>query len=508
MNAYWPWAWVPIAVLTVLMVGRRWPAWKAGVVAYLSALLLARYPFRLPWTGILVAHGKAFFLWLDILIIITGAYFFFQVVREAGVFKVMASFLPRLTAYSEMQLLILGWAFTSFIQGTGGLGVPVAVVAPLLVGLGFDPMVAVVVSSVGHGWSVTFGSLGTPFRGLLAATGMEAADFALQAAWASAWLALTTGFVVLVLYRGWQAVRRLWLATLIMGTAMGLMLVFTVRVGLWPLGSMLSGMAGVVTGLVVAWWQRQGNGERMSRRDWRRLGLALSGYAVLVLAILGMLVWPPARAWLGQWVWQPHFPATLTGLGFEVPAGPGRALRPLRHPGLPLFVAAGFSFLFYRRFYDDGALRRIARTTGKQVLRVSVAVFFIVSMALVMYHAGMTTVLAHTLASWSGPGYGVLAAWLGAFGGFLTGSNLNSNVLFGALQQQTAHALDLSVSVILAAQAAGGAVGSVMAPTKVLVGASTTGLYGREGVLIRRMALAIGFLVTMLSLWTVGMLLF
>jgi len=410
MNAYWPWAWVPIGVLTVLMVGRRWPAWKAGVVAYLSALLLARYPFRLPWTGILVAHGKAFFLWLDILIIITGAYFFFQVVREAGVFKVMASFLPRLTAYSEMQLLILGWAFTSFIQGTGGLGVPVAVVAPLLVGLGFDPMVAVVVSSVGHGWSVTFGSLGTPFRGLLAATGMEAADFALQAAWASAWLALTTGFVVLVLYRGWQAVRRLWLATLIMGAAMGLMLVFTVRMGLWPLGSMLSGMAGVVTGLVVAWWQRQGNGERMSRRDWRRLGLALSGYAVLVLAILasGALpgVFPPVQ-------WGDH---TLV----------------------------------------DG---------------------------------------------------GVLAAWLGAFGGFLTGSNLNSNVLFGALQQQTAHALDLSVSVILAAQAAGGAVGSVMAPTKVLVGASTTGLYGREGVLIRRMALAIGFLVAMLSLWTVGMLL-
>ncbi len=503
MEVYWPWAWVPIGVLTLLMVGLRWPAWKAGLAAYLSAVLLARFPFRLPWAGFLIAHGKAFFLWLDILIIITGAYYFFQVVREAGVFKVLASFLPRLTTYSEMQLLILGWAFTSFIQGTGGLGVPMAVVAPLLVGLGFDPMVAVVVSGVGHGWSVTFGSLGTPFRGLLAATGMEPGAFAVEAAWASAWLSLATGFAILFLYRGWQAVRRLWFPTVVMGTVMGLVLVLVVRAGLWPLGSMLSGMAGVTAGLLVAWWQRQGNGETMTRTDWQRLALALSGYAVLVLAILGMLVWPPARAWLGQWVWQPHFPATVTELGFEVPAGPGRALRPLRHPGLPLFLAAGLSFVLYRRFYDSGAQQRILRSTAKQVVRVSVAVFFIVSMALVMYHAGMTTLLAQTLAAWSGPWYGFLAPWLGAFGGFLTGSNLNSNVLFGPLQQHTAEALDLSVAVILAAQAAGGAVGSVMAPTKVLVGASTTGLYGREGVLIRRMALAIGFLVLVLSLWTV-----
>ncbi len=505
-QTYWFWALLPIVVLTWLMVGRRWPAWKAGLVAYITAMALAVTLFRLPWEGIWVAHGKGFFLWLDILLIISGAYAFFQVVREAGVFEVMAELLPRLTTYSEMQLLILGWAFTSFIQGSGGLGVPVAVVAPLLVGLGFDPMVAVVVSSVGHGWAVTFGSLGTPFRGLLAATGMEASSFALEAAWASAWLAFGTGFVVLYMYGGWPAVRRLWKAVMAMGLTMVALLVLVVRAGFWPLGSLVSGLGGVVAGVMVAWWQRQGNGEAMSPRDWRRLLLALSGYGVLIAAIMVIMVWEPTRTWLGQWVWQPTFPATVTGFGYQVPAGPGRALRPLRHPGLPLFLAAAASLVLYRRFYQPGAVNRVLRNTGRQVLRVSIAVFLIVAMALVMYHAGMTTLLARTLASWSGPGYGFLAPWLGAFGGFLTGSNLNSNVLFGALQQHTAEVLDLSVAVILAAQAAGGAVGSVMAPTKVLVGASTTGLYGREGVLIRRMALAIGTLVLLLSLWTMWML--
>ena len=501
MAALWPWAALPIVVLTVFMVGKRWPAWKAGLVSYLVACGLAVYPFRLSWQGLWIAHAKGFFLWLDILIIITGAYFFFQVVKEAGVFRVMASFLPRLTTYSEMQLLILGWAFPSFIQGSGGLGVPVAVAAPLLVGLGFDPLVAAVVSSVGHGWAVTFGSLGTPFRGLLAATNLSAEIFAPQAAWASAWLAMATGFVVLFVYRGWRAWRRLWFPTLVMGGVMGAVLVLAVTAGLWPVGSLLSGMSGVAAGLALAWLQRQGNGEAMTRKDWKRLALALSGYGVLLVVILVVQVWPAARAWLGQWAWQPYFPSTITGLGFEVPAGPGRVLRPLRHPGLPLFVAAFVSLALYRRFYDPGAQKHILRTTARQVLRVAAAVFLIVAMALVMYHAGMTTLLARTLAQWSGLLYRYLAGWLGALGGFLTGSNLNSNVLFGPLQLYTARTLDLSVPIVLAAQAAGGAVGSVMAPTKVLVGTGTVGLHGREGDVIRRMALAIGFLLVLLSVW-------
>ncbi len=68
-----------------------------------------------------------------------------------------------------MQALLICWPFASFLQGVGGFGVPVAVTAPLLIGLGFTPLVAVVAPSLGHGWSVTFGSLGTSFQALMAA---------------------------------------------------------------------------------------------------------------------------------------------------------------------------------------------------------------------------------------------------------------------------------------------------------------------------------------------------
>ena len=60
---------------------------------------------------------------------------------------------------------------------------------------------------------------------------------------------------------------------------------------------------------------------------------------------------------------------------------------------------------------------------------------------------------------------------------------------FGALQQETATLLALSVPIILAGQTAGASLGSVLAPAKIIVGCSTVGLGGQEGPVIRRMLL-------------------
>jgi lactate permease len=46
--------------------------------------------------------------------------------------------------------------------------------------------------------------------------------------------------------------------------------------------------------------------------------------------------------------------------------------------------------------------------------------------------------------------------------------------------------LGLNIPIILAAQTAGGAIGSVFAPTKIIVGASTVGLDGQEGPVLKK----------------------
>ena len=123
-------------------------------------------------------------------------------------------------------------------------------------------------------------------------------------------------------------------------------------------------------------------------------------------------------------------------------------------------------------------------------------------MAVIMQHAGMTDTLAQGFSNTIGWFYPVVAPWLGALGAVMTGSNANSNLVFSALQLRTAEILGLPVAIILAAQTTGGALGSVAAPTKVIVGASTAGMEGKEGDILRKLLPIICILLLMISLIT------
>ncbi len=88
----------------------------------------------------------------------------------------------------------------------------------------------------------------------------------------------------------------------------------------------------------------------------------------------------------------------------------------------------------------------------------------------------------------------------------MTGSNTNSNVVFASLQLRTAELLGLSIPLILAAQTAGGALGSVIAPTKIVVGASTAGMGGKEGLILRHLLGYTAVLIALVSLLVVVLL--
>ncbi len=154
-------AFTPILLILILMVGFRWGAARSGAVGYLSALVIAILFFGAGPELLAFAHAKALLLTIDVLLIIWAAFLLYRVVEEAGAIKTIGQALPHLTPDRTLQALIIGWIFASFLQGVGGFGVPVAVIAPILVGLGFSPLAAVVIPSIGHGWSVTFGSLGS-----------------------------------------------------------------------------------------------------------------------------------------------------------------------------------------------------------------------------------------------------------------------------------------------------------------------------------------------------------
>ncbi len=102
-----------------------------------------------------------------------------------------------------------------------------------------------------------------------------------------------------------------------------------------------------------------------------------------------------------------------------------------------------------------------------------------------------------------GSAFPVVSPLVGILGAFATGSNNNSNVLFAPLQERVALLLSLLPSLLLAAQTTGGALGSMIAPAKIMVGCSTVGLKGRDGDVLRvtlPYGLAIGLGIGVLAL--------
>ena len=72
-------------------------------------------------------------------------------------------------------------------------------------------------------------------------------------------------------------------------------------------------------------------------------------------------------------------------------------------------------------------------------------------------------------------------------------------MLFGGLQKDTAELLNLPVAAILAGQTAGGSLGSMISPAKVILGCSTVGLAGKEGLVIRRTSIYVLLISTLVG---------
>ena len=73
--------------------------------------------------------------------------------------------------------------------------------------------------------------------------------------------------------------------------------------------------------------------------------------------------------------------------------------------------------------------------------------------------------------SHSGPLFPFLSPFIGALGAFMTGSNTNSNVVFGQLAKtNSAGSWHFGAHHIWRRKQSGGAIGSNFAPAKVIVG--------------------------------------
>lgn len=510
----------PILIVLVLMLILRWSGAKAGAVAWACSIAVAGLAFG--GNPVTLASGSAKGLWetVFILAIIWGAMSIYGLIHGMGGFPAISRAFSRVTRGDRLlQVLIIGMVFPAWLQGVLGFGTPVAVTAPLLVGLGFNPVLAVVIPALGHCWTITFGSLGSSFWVLQRFTGLAEGPLALWSAVMFIPMTVMVFFFGTYYYSrsthgsGWVEVRRGWFAWLSLGVIQATAL-FLFSVAVSPsISGFLAGFVGLAWGAILprtrlyrvhvdkAADEAGQGGEAAGQMSFH---LAFLPYYVIVLVVLVVYLSPLASQWTGlpnlrsileaqRFQLGPAWPEIRTGLSFVNPAAARYSpLKVLTMPGTLIFLSLAVSMALYRAMgvLKPGITRHIWERVSRTAVPATLTLMTLSMMAGVMMEHGMTTLLAVGTALAAGPVYPLFANYIGQLGAFITGSNTASNVLFATFQRDTALVLGISPYVAAGLQTVGGAIGNIHCPLNVVLATSTVGIPGREGEVISQTLVA------------------
>lgn len=502
--ANWLLALVPIIVLLILLVVLRWTAAQAGAVGFFTAALIAWLVFQSD-TGVLaVATGKGVWDGVFILLVVWPALMLYEVSDKAGAFDVLRKGITKFTESKLMLTLAFGWVFVCFLQGIAGFGTPIAIVAPLLVGLGMRPVMAVAIPLIGHSFANMFGTLAVGWLATLQVVELNNQQATALETAALLWIPnLLSGLAIAWMYGRGKGVMKalpvIGVITLIHGGG---------QLALAGVNPIISNFipTTVALGAILALMRIpaynkpddietdifEDSGGKTEDEDGPEysLTLAMSPYFVLIAVSLLVLVVPPVNEYLGRFGIGLPFPAVETGYGVAQAAEENYGdIEIFTHPGLLLLfsAAAGYAIFRAKGLYKEGFGKNAWSGLVGNALPASVAVLGFLTLSTIMDHSGMTTVLAQGIADVAPPMvYAFAANWIGILGAFMTSSNTASNILFGPLQSEAASAAALNQSAIIGAQSTGGAIGNAIAPANVVLGTGTAKISGQEGAVLRK----------------------
>jgi lactate permease len=507
---HWLLALSPIVVLLVLLTVAGWKAPQAGPVGMFLAAILAVVFFRTPLETLAAALGAGVWDAVFVLLVVWPALLLYRMTDAAGGFVALREGIRRFSRNQLFLVLAFGWVFASFLQGIAGFGVPVAVVAPLLLAIGVKPVMAVVIALIGHAWANMFGTLAVGWLATLQVVDLEDQTLTAVQTAVMLWIPnLAAGFTIAWLFGRWSAVKHATPMVLVISLIHGggqLALAFVSPI----LSTFLAATVALVALYPLSRWKRYGEpaeqiedrpamaeqseGDDDDPEPVMSFAWSLLPYGVLTFTSILVLAIPPITQ--AAEALEIGFPLgeTTTGYGIENEAeDPYSPMTLLTHPVVFLVLATAVTWAVYRAkgffaaWQDKVGPQRVWATTAENAIPASVAIVSFLVLAAILDFSGQVDVLALGISAVA-PAvvYAFAANFIGILGAFMTSSNTSSNVLFSQLQQTVAAEEGLSESAIIAAQSTGGAIGNAIAPANVVLGTTTAGIVGKEGEVLKR----------------------
>ena len=467
---------LPILTLLVSLLILKLSAMRSSAISMITALVICLFTFRPRIDGLTIIMGKGFGLALFVILIIWGAIFLYNLVKETGALDVINNNIKEIVEDRFLQFLLLSWVFSAFLQGIAGFGVPVIVVTPILIGIGFDPAVSAAAVLVGHSWAISFGSMGSSISAIDMVTETDPLKIVLFMAIFGIAAMISTGVAVSFIFDGVRGIRRGLPYVLATSAVMGISLIVLAKAGMTSVMGLISGIFGIATILLINLIRDRGRKIRLYKDKLNIVEAFLPYILIVVLSLAFYILSPSLKVTL-------DFPGYVSGSGVFVDAEDAYIkFNVLKYPFSVILISSVISGIVFasKKVLTGKTASTIVKNTVKKCASTTVTLVLLLIMAQIMMDSGMINSLAIFLVKVTKGFYPFIAPFIGLLGAFVTGSNTNSNVLFGSLQETAASTLGISTAVICAVQSIGASIGGGIGPTTVALGATAAQIVGKE----------------------------
>lgn len=473
----------PIIIILIFVFLFKKPLFFITPIIFIYTLFLSYFFWEIENTYIYISLIKAFFISLDILIIIFGAILFLEFLKIIGFINFIKNKISLISEDIRIQVILIVWFFGSFIEGIAGFGMPAVITGPILFSLGFSPILAVSVALIGNSTAVIFGAVGTPIRIGFASLELENIDIGnivfnsgLINLFAGVIVPLLIVFVVVFSRKDFKNkdIIEIIPFSIISGFS------FTVPYFLISfLNEDIPSILGPILGLfIILYFLKKkifipSNIIKFSHKK-EFLEEKLINKKGIFSCIIFLLF-----LFLGK-IYLPSFNLNLFEKEFHNIN--------LFNPGFAFLLSIFISILIFKISYKN--IKDSIKYSLKALIFPSISIFFIVGFTQIMIYSGNNfsgkeSMIESFLAIINPSILIFISPLIGAFGAFISGSATVSNILFSNFQLILSEKGGFYLPLILSLQLVGAGIGNMLALTNIISAQSTVGIHNKEKDVIK-----------------------
>ena len=504
-------AMIPIIFFFLALAVFRLKGSVAGTITVVLALLVSLIAYQMPVAVAFASMIYGFFygLW-PIAWIIIGAVFLYKISVKTGQFNIIRSSILSITEDQRLQMLLVGFAFGTFLEGAAGFGAPVAITAALLVGLGFKPLYAAGLCLIVNTAPVAFGAMGIPIIVAGQVSGVDTMEISQMVGRQLPFMVPIVLFWIMGIMDGWRGIKETWPAVIVGGGSFAIAQYLTSNFVGPELPDITAAIASLVTLTILLKFWKPKHIFRFSNED-ANLDVSLQADQQKQYSLAQITkAWSPfmiLTAMVTIWSIKPFKDlftkdGALHDLVFSIKVPYLHQLVQKMPPVVPevkdydaiykfdwlsatgtaIFIAALITIIFLKMKPKEAVV-----TFGETINELKTPIYsigMVLAFAFIANYSGMSATLALALAH-TGQAFTFFSPFLGWIGVFLTGSDTSANALFAALQATTAQQIGVPEVLLVAANTSGGVTGKMISPQSIAIACAAVGLVGKESDLFR-----------------------